>query len=447
MLQYISLTDNAVEALVDTVGAFLMQAYPCSPEDKELYVVLDDRVSEACGLAKGQLWRVKRYLYGLPDAGRAYYVAYNKLMVENGYTCSVFDPCLFFKRYGDSWIYAWCHVDDTYVSCSSDKEMAEFLLMMDSSQFSITVKNLVDSYIGVKIERLLDGRRKWTQPKVLNDLFKYHNITNKPGYEESMPRPTTRTRNTESFNVSEYLSLLGSLIFVLKTRLDIAFAVSYAASKATSPTVSDWEDLKHTLQYLYQTRDYGMILEPQEPGSPLVLSCYCDASWLSDSDSKSQTGFCCSFGGGAAFYGKSIKQPTVSVASTASEQRALFQLVHEVVFIISLCEEIGRPIELPVTIKEDNKSTILLSTRMTGQVKKSRHFLMLIHYVRDQVKRGLIRLDYVLTEENIADILTKSLYGEDFQYKRQGLTGVQVGEELKKPVLRKRKAEEEELLI
>ena len=53
-------------------------------------------------------------------------------------------------------------------------------------------------------------------------------------------------------------------------------------------------------------------------------------------NSKSQTGFCLSFGGGAVFYGKSIKQPTVSAANTASEQRALLQLAHEVVFIIKL---------------------------------------------------------------------------------------------------------------
>ena len=440
VLQYISLTDNAVEALVDTVGAFLMQKYPCGPEDKEVYVVLDDRVSDACGLVKGQLWRVKRYLYGLPDAGRAYYAAFRELMVNNGFICSVFDPCLFFKRAGVKWTYAWCHVDDTYVSCSTQVEMDDYLRVMSESQFTVTVKNVVDSYIGVKIERLSDGSRQWTQPKVLNDLFTFHNITSKSGYEESMPRPTTIPRNMTEFPVSEYLSLLGSLIFVLKTRLDIAFAVSFAATKATSPTVGDWEDLKHTLQYLYQTRAHGMRLQPQEPGSPLVLSCYCDASWLSDSDSKSQTGFCLSFGGGAAFYGKSIKQPTVSAASTASEQRALFQLAHEVVFIIDLCEEIGRPVELPVVIKEDNKSTILLSTKLAGQVKKSRHFLMLIHYVRDQVKRGLIKLEYVLTEENIADILTKAIYGGDFLYKKQGLMGVQVGDDLLEPVFRKRKA-------
>ena len=65
---------------------------------------------------------------------------------------------------------------------------------------------------------------------------------------------------------------------------------------------------------------------------------------------------------------------------------------------------------------------------------------MLIHYVRDQVKRGLIKLEYVLTEENIADILTKAIYGGDFLYKKQGLMGVQVGDDLLEPVFRKRKA-------
>ncbi len=48
-------------------------------------------------------------------------------------------------------------------------------------------------------------------------------------------------------------------------------------------------------------------------------------------------------------------------------------------------------------------------------------------------------LKYVLSEENIADIGTKALFGQDFRFKRQGLIGVQEGEAIEESVKRVKK--------
>ena len=61
------------------------------------------------------------------------------------------------------------------------------------------------------------------------------------------------------------------------------------------------QDLTDILQYLFQTQDKGLILDKVAPFSELKLTCYVDASWLSHSDSKSQTGYCLSFGNTGAF--------------------------------------------------------------------------------------------------------------------------------------------------
>jgi hypothetical protein len=116
-------------------------------------------------------------------------------------------------------------------------------------------------------------------------------------------------------------------------------------------------------------------------------------------------------------------------STSGAEQRALFQLTQEIVFVVGLCQEIGHPIKLPVKIYEDNQSTLLLSTRLTGQLKKSRHFLMLVYYVKEQVERGVVSIEYIQSELNVADILTKAIFGRDFVYKRQRILGLQVGEE------------------
>ena len=83
---------------------------------------------------------------------------------------------------------------------------------------------------------------------------------------------------------------------MLKTRPDIAFEVSNAATKSTSPDSVDWLELKTTLHYLFNSRSYGLVLEKIEQGCQLVLDCSVDASYLTHRDSHSHSGYTLKFG-------------------------------------------------------------------------------------------------------------------------------------------------------
>jgi hypothetical protein len=50
---------------------------------------------------------------------------------------------------------------------------------------------------------------------------------------------------------------------------------------------------------------------------------------------------------------------------------------------------------------------------------KMKHILIKFHFLREQVVEKKIRVEYVGTKEQIADIFTKSLPREDFEYLRQ----------------------------
>ena len=109
----ISIIDRMPRCSVDVVQAYLNQDYP---EDLlAIYITLPKNVAEVCGLDPKQLYRIRKYIYGLPDAGRAYYEAYSKHLISGGYERSVSDPCLFIKCNGPTKVYVWCHVDDTLV--------------------------------------------------------------------------------------------------------------------------------------------------------------------------------------------------------------------------------------------------------------------------------------------------------------------------------------------
>ena len=72
----LAIIDRMKQCIVDTVGAYLYQDYPT--DAVPLYLTLPKNVAEVCGYAADTKFRIRKYLYGLPDAGRAYYRAYSQ---------------------------------------------------------------------------------------------------------------------------------------------------------------------------------------------------------------------------------------------------------------------------------------------------------------------------------------------------------------------------------
>ena len=66
-----------------------------------------------------------------------------------------------------------------------------------------------------------------------------------------------------------------------------------------------------------------------------------------------------------------------------------------------------------------------LVSHPSGQVrvKRCKHFLMLVDWIREQVIAGYLQLVKVATEENVADLLTKIVTGGEFKRKADLLLG------------------------
>ena len=57
---------------------------------------------------------------------------------------------------------------------------------------------------------------------------------------------------------------------------------------------------------------------------------------------------------------------------------------------------------------------------------KSKHIEIKYHYIRDMVQRGAVKLLYVATEEQIADVLMKPLARIKFEYFKERLGVLQI---------------------
>jgi hypothetical protein len=90
---------------------------------------------------------------------------------------------------------------------------------------------------------------------------------------------------------------------------------------------------------------------------------------------------------------------------------------------MTLCEELKVRLRLPSIIMEDNSATVQLAQEEASYLKKCKHFLMLIHYIKEQVISGLISIKKIRGDKNAADLLTKRLRGSDFQTKARQILG------------------------
>ncbi|GKG06454.1 hypothetical protein Tco_0326540, partial [Tanacetum coccineum] len=115
------------------------------------------------------------------------------------------------------------------------------------------------------------------------------------------------------------------------------------------------------------------------------VSCYTDAGYLTDADDlKSQTRYMFFFNGGAVEW-KSTKQSIFATSSTKAEYIAAFNASKEAVWI-------------PITIAKDH-----------GVTKGARHFRTKVHYLRETIEMGAVKIDKVDTDDNLADPFTKAL--------------------------------------
>jgi hypothetical protein len=410
-------------ATFDTVSAYLHQAYPDTL--KPLYLKLPKQLAEACGLNPAQLYRVKKYLYGLPDAGRAYYLAYSTALEKHGYTKSFSDPCLFMRIDPSQNIrtYVWIHVDDTFVSSTCPEELQRFQTVM-SSEFPMTANYDVNSHLGISIEHEPDGAILLRQPKLLHQILdEYTDPPSKSKYPAMTPSKLIDDDEVSSQDEDgirhKYMRLLGQLMYLSNSRPDILTALSYASTKSINPSESDFQRLLQVVSYLRQTPDYGLRLFPKKDDDPgtLHLTAYVDAGYMSHEDASSHTGYTVALGSvcpQSYFLSKSSKQKSIATSSTHAEIRALFDLSINLIYLINLFKEIQRPIELPVVVYEDNQATIDLVNSSSTKITKSKHYLMLIHYIRQQVEQGLLKVNKVDTTANISNILTKIIQDPEF---------------------------------
>ncbi|GJZ86464.1 hypothetical protein Tco_0658074 [Tanacetum coccineum] len=161
--------------------------------------------------------------------------------------------------------------------------------------------------------------------------------------------------------------------------------------------------------YLRNTKDmflvYGGDIKRE-----LRVSCYTDAGYLTDvDDCKSQTGYVFVLNGGVVDW-KSTKQSIFATSSAEAEYIAASNASKEAVWVRKFISGLGvvPTIEEPIKMYCDNTGAIAIANEL-GITKCAQHYHAEVHYLREVIEFGDIKLEKVHTDDILADPFTKAL--------------------------------------
>ncbi|KAK3006483.1 hypothetical protein RJ639_016084 [Escallonia herrerae] len=215
----------------------------------------------------------------------------------------------------------------------------------------------------------------------------------------------------------KFRQLVGSLIYLNITRLDIAYSVRVVSQFMDKPQISHLNAAKRILHYVKGTLEYGLRYKKSDS---FILSGFVDADWAGDvNDRRSTTGYC--FGtGSAAISWCSKKQQNVTLSSTEAEYAAATMATQECVWLKRLISDIYAKVEYVIPIHCDNESAIKLAENPVFHAR-TKHIEVQHHFVREKVLGQEITLEKVRIGDQVADIFTKALTKEKFEMFRDAL--------------------------
>ncbi|GKD33282.1 hypothetical protein Tco_1248791 [Tanacetum coccineum] len=225
-----------------------------------------------------------------------------------------------------------------------------------------------------------------------------------------------KDNDCESVDSTKYRGMIGSLLYLTVSRPDIMFSVCLCARFQEAPKTSHLEAVKRIFRYIKGTTHLGLWY-PKGTGIETVV--YADSDHVGDYVDRKSTSGICTFVGCCLTSWFSKKQTALAISTTEAEYVSAGKACQQALWMKqALIDYDVRLDDVPIMC--DNKGAIDLSKNPV-QHSHTKHIEIRHHFLRDNVQKGHISIEKVPSVDNIADILTKPLKRESFNYLHLGL--------------------------
>jgi hypothetical protein len=200
--------------------------------------------------------------------------------------------------------------------------------------------------------------------------------------------------------------------YLVNSRPDLAYSVGFVSRFMENPTTEHLAAVKRILRYISGTLDHGCHYQRRKKEqSPLVG--YSDSDWAGDVDTRRSTTGVLFFLGNNLITWQSQKQKVVALSSCEAEYMAGTTAACQGIWLARLIAELRGEEADAANLKIDNQSAIALSRNPVFH-DRSKHIDVRYHFIRECVGDGRVKIEFIGTEEQLADIATKALARERF---------------------------------
>ncbi|GJV49380.1 retrovirus-related pol polyprotein from transposon TNT 1-94 [Tanacetum coccineum] len=351
-------------------GTLKEEVYMCQPEG---FIDVDH---------PSHVYKLKRALYGLKKAPRAWYDELSTFLLHNHFFKGTIDPTLFIRRFDDVILVVQVYVDDIIFGSTHLRYTQLFSDLM-KSRFEMSMMGGMAFFLGLQVNQSPRGIFINQSNYVLEILKKYGMDSCDPvGTPMEIKDNLDLDKNRSPVDATKYLSMIGALIYLTSSRPDIVHATCLCARYQAKPTRSTSKRLK------------GSFVISEEP---LI--------WVS---------------GGAQFLGEKLvswsskKQDCMALSTAEAKYVSLSACCTQVLWMRTQLTDYGFHFN-KIPIYCDSKSAIAISCNPV-QYSRTKHIGVRYHFIKEHVEKGTIELYFVKTDYQLADLFTKALPAERFNY-------------------------------
>ena len=391
---------------MDVIGAFLK-----GDIDRDLFV----EPPEGSDIPAKHVLHLQKSLYGLRQSPHLFNKKVDTFLKSLDFVPCQADPCIYSYNKNGTRFMISIHVDDMLVA-GNDRAKLDNLKAKLHAELECKDLGPVTYFLGINVYRDRVNKRLYlSQEHYLESLLEKFGEVGNPCKTVLPADWKPRAASDEEFDLAKdkpYPALAGSILYAATvTRPDLAFAASLLCRFIGKWSLDHWKAAKHLLRYIRGTTDLALTFDATA-GKRALLG-WADADWGGCLDTRrSTTGFVLNTYGGVVSW-KSRRQPTVALSTTQAELLASTEAGKEAVWLRQLLAdlELGPADGEAVSIMNDNSGAIQLAKHQHG-FKLNKAFDMRAQWIREHQDAKIIVLDYVNTNANRADLLTKSVTAE-----------------------------------
>ncbi|GJY54346.1 retrovirus-related pol polyprotein from transposon TNT 1-94 [Tanacetum coccineum] len=315
------------------------------------------------------VYKLKKALYGLKQAPRAWYDMLSSFLISQHFSKGAVDPTLFTWQAGNDLLLIQIYVDDIIFASTNTAMCTEFSNQM-TTKFKMSMMGQMSFFLGLQISQSPRGIFI-NQSKYASEIVKKYGMISTDSVDTPLVEKSKLDEDLQGKQVDAtlYRCMIGSLMYLTSSRPDLIHVVCLCARYQAKPTEKHLQAVKRIFRYLKGTINMGLWYSKD---TGMSLTTYADADHAGCQDTRRSTSRSAEF----LDYGFQFNK---------------------------------------IPLYCDNKSAIALCCNNV-QHSQAKHIDVRYHFIKEQVENGIVERYFVQTKYQLANIFTKPLPRERFNF-------------------------------